>query len=109
MRKKTLLLECQKQIQRIKLKDICYLHYQDGIISFYMVDNRRLLHCNTLKGLENKLTNNFVRISRNIIINLNYLSAYFKSSHKVTLVTGKEFTVSRRNVAHFTSTLTLDR
>jgi hypothetical protein len=37
------------------------------------------------------------------------LSAYFKSSHKVTLVTGKEFTVSRRNVAHFTSTLTLDR
>lgn len=98
MQRKNLILECQKQIQCIRFKHISHLHYQDGAISIHLTGDKRVLHCVGLKELEARLPENFVRINRNIIINLNYLSAYYKASQKVVLESGHEFDVSRRNV-----------
>ncbi|WP_439182235.1 LytR/AlgR family response regulator transcription factor [Carboxylicivirga taeanensis] len=99
MNTKFLLLECQKQIKRIRLSEVYYLQYQDGHICFYLTDNKKELHCQLLKTLEEQLPDYFVRINRNVIINLNYLTVYFKTTPKVVMTNGQEFDVSRRNVA----------
>ncbi|MBK3518577.1 LytR/AlgR family response regulator transcription factor [Carboxylicivirga marina] len=97
MLKKCLILECQQKIQRVPYKHICYLQYAQGAITIYLSGDITLSHCEQLKDLENSLPNYFVRINRNVIINLNYLSAYFKVLQKVQMENGKEFDVSRRN------------
>ncbi|GEM_PF-5399895 len=101
MKKKYLVLECQQKIQSIKLKHICYLHYQDGSITIHLRDNSKILHCESLKNIEQQLSDRFVRINRNIIINLKYSTAYFKASGKVSLTSGVQFSITRRNLPEF--------
>ncbi|MCU4156716.1 LytTR family transcriptional regulator DNA-binding domain-containing protein [Carboxylicivirga sp. A043] len=98
MIKKCLILECQKKIQRIAYEQIYYFHYQDGAITIHLTGNKTVLHCLCLKDLEAKLPVCFTRLNRNVIINLNHVSAYFKASQKVVMENGQEFDVSRRNI-----------
>jgi len=98
MKRKCLILECQKQIQKVKYTDIYYLKYQEGSISIGMADDKNLLCCLSLKEIENLLSDDFIKINRNVIINLRYLTAYIKASRKVLLENGLQFYVSRRNV-----------
>jgi len=98
MKRKSLVLECQKQIQCIKYKHIYFLQYQDGTITFHLADNKQILHAQLLKEVEAMLPEYFVKVNRNIIINLQHLVSYFKSSQKILLANGLEFTVTRRNV-----------
>ncbi|TRX63986.1 LytTR family DNA-binding domain-containing protein [Carboxylicivirga sp. M1479] len=99
MKKSTLILECQNQVQRIKCQHIVYLQYQQGAIRIWLNNNTQKQHSKSLRVVEQSLPDNFVKINRNVIINLHYLSAYFKTSQKVVLENGVEFDVSRRNAS----------
>ena len=98
MKRKSLVLECQKQIQCIKYKHIYYLQYQDGAITIHLTNDSKLLHCQALSEVEDKLPDHFVKVNRNIIINLRHMASYLKASQKILLTNGLEFPVSRRNI-----------
>jgi len=98
MNKSCLILECQKQILRVELTSIYYMQYQEGITTIHRQGDKQLLSCQALKDLQQQLSGSFVRINRNIIINLSYLSAYKKNSRTVLLEDGSQFSVSRRNI-----------
>jgi len=74
------------------------MQYQEGITTIHMQGDKQLFSCQLLKDLQQQLSGSFVRINRNVIINLSYLSAYKKNSRTVLLEDGSQFSVSRRNI-----------
>lgn len=95
----SLVIECSQQLRKVKFDEICHMYYIDGVITIESVNNSKILCCSALKDIEQKLPDNYVRINRNAIINIDYLIAYYKQSQKVTMENGKSFTVTRRNTS----------
>lgn len=81
------------------------MYYIDGVITVELVNDEKLLCCIALKELEGKLSAHFVRVNRNTIINIDFLTAYYKNSQKVMMQNGKSFIVSRRNIPALIKTM----
>jgi two-component system LytT family response regulator len=57
----------------VKLEKVVYLEAEDKYVSFYTVDATKYISDQSLKMLEEKLPDNFVRVSKSTIINKNYI------------------------------------
>ncbi len=94
----SLVIECSKQLRKLKYDEISHLYYLDGVITIELANETKAMCCSALKELEEKLPDYYVRINRNAIINIAFLIAYYKQNQKVTMENGKSFTVTRRNI-----------
>jgi len=70
----------------------------DGVITIELANDEKILCCMALKGIEDKLPDEYVKINRNTIINIIFLVAFHKHTPKVTMENGRSFYVSRRNI-----------
>ena len=80
----------------VKLADIVYCEADDNFTKFHFIDKTALLICRTLKYFEDTLpTNQFIRIHRSHMINLEYVIRYTKGKGGfVTLENQKELEVA---------------
>jgi two-component system LytT family response regulator len=62
----------------IKLESVVYFEANDKYVNFYNREGTRYLTDQSLKSLEEKLPNNFIRISKSFIINKNYVKEIHK-------------------------------
>lgn len=76
------------------------MHYVEGATTIEMLNKNNLICCTTLIELQQHLPANFIRINRNVIINIQHMVAYYKQSQVVNMMDGRSFTVSRRSVSH---------
>lgn len=84
----------------ITIADIVYLTAETVYSNIYTVQQNKILMRRTLKKWEEMLPDNFLRIHRSTIINLNHIlkvEKWFKRSYKVHLMhTGESFIISQR-------------
>jgi len=66
------------RIVLIKPQDILYLHAEDKYVSIYAADGQRHLISKSLSGMEAKLPDQFVRVHRAFIINIDHVAEITK-------------------------------
>ncbi|WP_430814183.1 LytTR family DNA-binding domain-containing protein [Carboxylicivirga sp. RSCT41] len=96
---KYLLIENNLSIRRIDIAGIQCIIFRDGQLAVQMIDGEKLLHCATLNELHNQLPDTFVKVNRNVIINIDCVVSIQKQLRIVTLYNGQEFSVSRRKMS----------
>jgi Response regulator of the LytR/AlgR family len=93
----------------IKIGDIVYLTADTVYSNIYTIQKTKILIRRTLKRWEEMLPDNFLRIHRSTIINLNHvlnIEKWFKRSYKVQLMhTNENFIISQRYSAIIKSRL----
>ncbi len=95
---KYLILKSSKYIRKIRISDIHCIISQDGQLTLEMIMDDKLLHCASLKELEQQLPDTFIRINRNVIINTASVACIQRVTKIVTLVNGREVSISRRQM-----------
>ena len=79
--------------ERIQLSDITYIEGSGDYISIHLVDGKKLLSLQTLTQMMNRLTgNDFVRIHRSYIINLQHVDTIEKDH---VLIGDSDITISK--------------
>jgi len=66
----------------VKLDKVVFLESEDKYVNFYNVEGTKFLSDQSLKSLEEKLPDYFIRVSKSIILNKNYVievHKYFRS------------------------------
>jgi two-component system, LytTR family, response regulator len=82
----------------VALKDILYLKGFDNLTTFYLTKNRKITVSKTLKHFEEVLQNNFFRIHKSFLVNLNFASKILsRESFYLELNEGTQLPISRRN------------
>jgi two-component system LytT family response regulator len=87
------------KVKFIKLSDIICLEADDNYTRIFTNDNQKYTPARVLKDFEEFLAKheNFIRISKKAIVNINYITEYSKGEpHILFLKNGKEYEVSRR-------------
>jgi DNA-binding LytR/AlgR family response regulator len=80
---------------KIRLNQVRFLKGEANYTLFHLVDNQRVLSAYTLKRFDALLCNsNFIRISRAILVNIDFVKDYRNSI--VTLKDGTTLKASRR-------------
>ncbi|MFI2742149.1 LytR/AlgR family response regulator transcription factor [Zhouia sp. PK063] len=77
-----------KKMVFIKLGDVTYFKANDKYVSFYTKEGEEFITEQTLLKLEEELPDNFLRIQRSVIININAVKevqTYFNSRYIITL------------------------
>ncbi len=97
MNNSSLFIDVGQQLRRVELENVLHMQYAQGATTIEMINNK-LMCCTTLKEVQNHLPAHFIRINRNVIINVKHLSAYYKQSQLVDMAGGRRFSVSRRSV-----------
>ncbi|MCG8581961.1 MAG: LytTR family transcriptional regulator [Bacteroidales bacterium] len=92
-----LLVKIKSSIRKIIIAKIVCIVYKDGQNTFHMTNGGRIFYCSSLKKLENQLPDSFIRIDRNVVINIKCVSEIHRNNKKVTLNNDETFDVSRRN------------
>lgn len=72
----------------VKLSDITYFECDNKYVSFYDTSKKAYLTEQSLRSLEKKLPSNFIRISKSIIVNIDYikeLHKYFRGKYILTI------------------------
>ena len=90
-----------KGTEVIKIENILAFHGAGDYSEAMTTDNRSLLHNKTMNQLEQMLPDNFLRIHRSHIINLDYVTAIHTqegSRYSVTLNQAHEIPVSRSKI-----------
>lgn len=77
--KKNISVKFDKEIKRISKDDIIYVDSYARIINFHLKDNSIIKSYNKMSELENNLPNNFLRIHKSYIINMDKVKSYSKS------------------------------
>jgi DNA-binding LytR/AlgR family response regulator len=95
------LIECESKIQKIFLSDILYIGIVEERTTFQLTNQRRYCEI-SLKDLEEIMPNDFLRISRNYIVNTTIIQEFIKKDRVLVLFNGHRLTVSQRNVSHLT-------
>lgn len=86
----------------VKVEDITYFEADKKYVNFYDVKCKEYISSHPLKSLEEKLPNNFVRISKSLIVNIDFVKSiekYFggkyvlllKDYRSSKLITGKAY------------------
>ena len=80
----------------LEIADILYCKADDNYTEIYLGNNKKKLVSKTLKYFEDALnSNNFVRVHKSFLVNVNAITAYNKGKGgSVMLVNGKEITVA---------------
>ncbi|PCJ64090.1 MAG: DNA-binding response regulator [Bacteroidetes bacterium] len=101
----TLVLSLQESFQVIDLKELMYCESDKGYTTFYLNNGKRYLASKSLKGFEEKLSNeSFTRPHQSFIVNLKYIDKYDKSG-TIHLKNGAKIPVSSRKKDSFLSRL----
>lgn len=87
----TICLKSHKDFYYLNIKDILYLKADNNTTDFYMEDGKIISAYKTLKVFENSLPENFYRIHKSYIININCISrinfgkstCFVKNQHKI--------------------------
>jgi len=95
--KKSIIIECQKRIKKIKFKEILYFVYQNERMLIETL-NGSFVNCQSLKKIKKVLPEAFLKINRNVIINPYFVASVEKQQKKVLMINGREFSVSRRQM-----------
>lgn len=81
--------------EMIHINDIIYLESLDGYVTITLQDNRKLLSCKRLKQFTEELNSNqFLRIHRSFILNIDFIRKYLRQGH-IMLTNGESFPVGR--------------
>ena len=99
-----------EKVVLVNIEDVISIQANEGICQLKLTDNKHYHSTKDLKLFEGMLKEigNFVRISRNIILNLDFLKSYEKGELCVLhMQNGDEFEVSRRKKAEVLSKIKL--
>lgn len=75
----TLSLQIGERIILVKTEDIVYIEADEKYVFIHTKDDKKYITDFTLKGLEEKLNNDFMRIHRSLIININQIDEIRRS------------------------------
>lgn len=99
-----ILVPQKEQLIFVQVKDIIYIESLENYVSIVTLSGSHLLF-QKISDVEVKLNpQNFFRIHRSYIVNLNHVKTvetWLKSNYKVVLKNGKELPLSRRRVKDF--------
>lgn len=87
-----------RNIKIIPTEDIFQIAFEDGV-TFIYIKNERFISTKFLNYYEDKLDENFFRVSRNDIINLKLIESFhpmFNGTYLIELKNGKKIKLSRR-------------
>lgn len=87
--------------QQIEVNDIMYLQSESNYTLIYRIDKSKTVASQTLHLVHSSIDyDNFIRISRSFILNIEYISTYSLENNKLTLKlsNGEKFTASRRRI-----------
>lgn len=86
----------QQGFEVLEIADILYCKADDNYTEIFLKNNVKKLVSKTLKYFEDALnSNNFVRVHKSFLVNVNAITAYNKGKGgSVTLLNGKEITVA---------------
>ena len=90
------------KIEFIPVHDISYCKAAGDYVEIFMTDNRQSLFSGTLKSIEEKLPESFMKVHRSFVVNLDEVTSIASattgksSSGTLVLTTGDEVPVSRR-------------
>jgi two-component system LytT family response regulator len=99
-----------EKVVLVNIKNVISIQSNEGICQLKLIDNKQYHSTKDLKLFEGilKEIGNFVRISKNIILNLDFLKSYEKGELCVLqMQNGDEFEVSRRKKAEVLSKIKL--
>jgi DNA-binding LytR/AlgR family response regulator len=99
----SIFIDIGHQLRKVDLEQVIHLYYVDGATTIEMSHDTKVVCCTTLKELFQHLPHYFLRINRNVIINVKYITAYYKLSQSVSMSNGRNFIVTRRNVTQLVS------
>ncbi len=87
--------------QQIEVNEIMYLQSESNYTLIHTTDKLKTVASQTLHLIHSSIDyDNFVRISRSHILNIEYISTYSLEKNKLTLKlsNGEKFTASRRRI-----------
>ena len=91
-----IVIECELKVLKIPIKDIYFIQHLDGITTFHLSYGERICQ-RSLSELSKSLPSNFIRVSRNHIVNHYEIQEFYKKKRTVTLNNGGKIIVSHRN------------
>lgn len=91
-----IVLECDLKVLKIPIKDIYYIQHMDGLTTFHLSYGERICQ-RSLSDLAKSLPSNFIRVSRNHIVNHFEIQEFYKKKRTITLNNGGKITVSHRS------------
>ena len=62
----------------VKLEKVVYFKAEDKYVNFYNLDGKRFISDQSLKSLEDKLPESFIRVSKSVILNKDYVIEFHK-------------------------------
>jgi two-component system, LytTR family, response regulator len=93
---------CYRQSKNYDFQDISYLEGHSNYTLFYFNNGTKLLVSKTMKEYEDQLNENFIRIHKKFVINMNHLIHFdLKAEMCVLLKNGKKLNISRRRKKEF--------
>ncbi len=98
----TLILKTQEMMVAVKTSNIIRCESVGGYTNFVLADGREFLITKGLKEYEELLgAQNFMRIHKSHLINLNYFDSYLKKDEQVLLSNGEEVPLAARKKEAF--------
>ena len=91
-----LCLTHSSKLQIIEIKDIIYLVSDSCYTTFHLSDKSKVVMSKTLKTYEDILGDNFIRIHRSFLVNLDFAKEFNFEDGKLKLSNGHKLEVSRR-------------
>lgn len=67
-------VQADHRLYRLATADILYVESMREYVAYHMVDGSRLMALQSMKGLEDTLPNDFIRVHRSFIINASHMS-----------------------------------
>ncbi len=93
-----LIVKNEQEIRVIYLKNLIAIIVHDYLCTFITEQGNNFICTNSLSELEKILSNNFIRISRNTLVNSNKVIGYNKKQKTLCLSNNIEYKVSIRKL-----------
>lgn len=107
MIKQSIIIENEQELIQLKLSSLIYIKIDDYLANFQSTDLNSYCVSKSLKEIESMLSNDFFRINRNCIVNLNKIKIVRKINRIVIMDNGIELVVSTRRLKKLIDTLKL--
>ena len=99
----SIFIDIGQQLRKVDLELVSHMHYMDGATTIEMTNDTKIICCTSLKEFQLHLPGHYIRVNRNVIINVKHVTAYYKHNQMVSMDNGRNFTVTRRNVPQLVS------
>lgn len=94
-----LVIHLTDRIRVISIEMIEFVQAEGNYSSIHLIDGSKILTSKTLKSITESLNDDFVRIHKSYMINLNYVSQYNIKDAQIIMDSSKITQVSRANRA----------